>query len=102
MKSHTDATLAFLGLDCGGTRSVAIYEWNGAQHRATAGAGNVRLLTDAQLLSLFRELRTVHEKRPAPSAIAIGMAGARMGNDRERVRQAASKIWPGIPCSAWG
>jgi N-acetylmuramic acid 6-phosphate etherase len=102
MKQSSDAPTAFLGLDCGGTRSVAIYEGAGVTRRAEAGPGNVRLLSDAQLLALFRELKSVHQNLPAPRAIAIGMAGARLDSDRDRVRAAAAKIWPGVPCSAWG
>ena len=102
MKHTSDAPAAFLGLDCGGTRSVAIYEGAGVTRSAEAGPGNVRLLSEAQLLALFRELKSVHKNLPAPSAIAIGMAGARLDNDRARVRQAAAKIWPSVPCSAWG
>jgi N-acetylmuramic acid 6-phosphate etherase len=102
MKQKSGAPMAFLGLDCGGTRSVAIYECDGTLRRAEAGPGNVRLLNDAQLLALFRELKSVHKGLPAPSAIAIGMAGARLDSDRARVRRAAAKVWPSVPCSAWG
>ncbi len=102
MKHTSDAPAAFLGLDCGGTRSVAIYDCAGVTRRTEAGPGNVRLLTEAQLLSLFRELKSVHKDLPVPQAIAIGMAGARLDNDRARVRHAAAKIWPAVPCSAWG
>jgi N-acetylmuramic acid 6-phosphate etherase len=102
MKHKSDAPPAFLGLDCGGTRSVAIYECGSTTRRAEAGPGNVRLLNEAQLLALFRELKSVHKDLPAPSAIAIGMAGARLDSDRARVRRAAAKVWPSIPCSAWG
>jgi N-acetylmuramic acid 6-phosphate etherase len=102
MKHTSDAPPAFLGLDCGGTRSVAIYECGGTTRRVEAGPGNVRLLSEVQLLALFRELKSVHKDLPAPSAIAIGMAGARLDYDRARVRRAAAKVWPSIPCSAWG
>jgi N-acetylmuramic acid 6-phosphate etherase len=102
MKAKTDASGAFLGLDCGGTRSVAIYQHGAEQRRAEAGAGNVRLLSDSQLLALFRTLRGVHENLAPPSAIGIGMAGARMEGDRERVRWAAAKVWPNTPCVAVG
>lgn len=102
MKAKTDAPDAFLGLDCGGTRSIAIYECGDTQLRLEAGAGNVRLLTDAQLLALFRALSLVHKNRPAPSVVAIGMAGARQEIDRERVRRIAAKVWPRTGCIARG
>ena len=81
---------------------MAIYECGAEQRRLEAGAGNVRLLNDAQLLALFRTLRSVHEKLTPPSAIGIGMAGARVESDRERVRRAAARIWPNVPCVAVG
>jgi N-acetylmuramic acid 6-phosphate etherase len=102
MKRYTEPALAFLGLDCGGTRSIVIYECGDTQRRLEAGAGNVRLLSDAQLLALFRELRFVHKNLPAPSAIAIGMAGARQEIDRARVCRVAAKVWPRTPCVASG
>ena len=102
MKRLTEPSAAFLGLDCGGTRSVAIYENGEVQCRLEAGAGNVRLLSDTQLLALFRELSAVHADLPSPTAVAIGMAGARQENDRERVRRVAAKVWPHTPCVASG
>jgi N-acetylmuramic acid 6-phosphate etherase len=37
---------------------------------------------------------------PRPAAVAIGMAGARTEKDRNRIRRAAAKAWPLIPCYA--
>jgi N-acetylmuramic acid 6-phosphate etherase len=102
MNPKTGASAAFLGLDCGGTRSVAIYQCGDNQRRAEAGPGNVRLLSDAQLLTLFRTLRDVHKNLAPPAAIGIGMAGARMDVDRERVRRTAAKVWLNTPCVAVG
>ncbi len=102
MKRNSNAPLAFLGLDCGGTRSVAIYQCGGELRRAEAGAGNVRLLSDSQLRGLFRSLRSVYKNLPPPSAIGIGMAGARIEVDRARVRRVAAKVWPNTPCVAVG
>jgi N-acetylmuramic acid 6-phosphate etherase len=102
MNQNKAASTAFLGLDCGGTRSIAIYECDGQLHRAEAGPGNARLLSGSQMLALFRALRSVHKDLPEPGAIAIGMAGARLESDRRRVREIAGKVWPRVPCSAWG
>lgn len=96
------APLAFLGLDCGGTRSVGLYECEGVQRRKEAGPGNARLLSDAQLLALLREFRSLHHSAPQPAAVVIGMAGARLESDRQRVRQLAGKIWPRVPIAAVG
>ena len=76
MKRNTATAPAFLGLDCGGTRSVAVYECGEIRRRAEAGPGNIRLLGEAQLRSLFQELSAVHKNLPTPAAVAIGMAGA--------------------------
>ena len=102
MKRNTETTRAFLGLDCGGTRSVAIYECGAIQRRAEAGPGNVGLLSDAQLLALFRQLSSVHENLPTPSAVVIGMAGAGVPERQERIRRAAGKVWRRVPCLAVG
>jgi len=85
MKRNTEAQ-AFLGLDCGGTRSVAVYECGGERRRIEAGPGNIGLLDDARLLSLFRALSSVHKNLPRPSVVAIGMAGAGIEMQRQRIR----------------
>jgi hypothetical protein len=102
MKRKTENAPAFLGLDCGGTRSVVIYEWGKVRRRAEGGSGNVGLLSDAQLVELFRELSRVHRNSPPPTAVAAGMAGAGIEAQRERIRRAAAKVWPGTPCLATG
>ena len=100
MKRNTATAPAFLGLDCGGTRSVAVYECGDIRRRVEAGPGNIRLLSEAQLRTLFRELAAVHKNLPKPAAIAIGMAGAGLERERERLRQAAALVWPAVPCAA--
>ena len=100
MKRNKETAPAFLGLDCGGTRSVAVYECGDIRRRAEAGPGNIRLLSDDQLRALFQELSSVHKNLPPPTAIAIGMAGAGLERERERLRQAAAHVWPNIPCAA--
>jgi N-acetylmuramic acid 6-phosphate etherase len=86
----------FLGLECGGTRTVALAT-DAALHplaRVEAGPANLRLVTDARLVAHFRALRT---RLPAPSAIGVGMAGARDAADCARVQRALEKVWPGVP-----
>src|SRR5439155_26475085 len=73
-------------------------EWDGNGRREIiAGPANLRLLTDSQL---SRHFRTIANGLPRPDAVAIGMAGARTEADRERIRRAAVKVWPGVPCYA--
>ncbi len=102
MKRKKEKAPAFLGLDCGGTRSVAIYQCAHVQRRAEVGPGNVGLLSDAQLLALFRQIRRIHRNLPSPASMAIGMAGAGVEVQRQRIRRAAAKVWPGTPCVATG
>src|SRR5437667_2121137 len=87
----------FLGIECGGTRSTFViteeeptFYWQGK-----FGPANLRLLSDEQLVRHFRALGN---SLPKPTALAIAMAGSRTEADRERIRRAAAKVWPGIPC----
>lgn len=95
-----DATAAsYLGLEAGGTRLVGLFDAGDGSpvRRAEAGPANLRLLTDAQLAARFHEIAAAF---PAPGAVCIGMAGARAESDRERIRRAAAKVWPKVPCLA--
>jgi len=89
----------FLGIEGGGTRTVAVLA-NGSGTRVKrleVGPGNVKLLSDAQLVELFESIGAA---LPRPDAVAIGMAGARAEVDLRRIRDAAGKIWPGTSCYA--
>ncbi len=85
-----------LGIECGGTRTVAIAADAAMRPiaRIEAGPANLRLLTDEQLAERFRGLRA---QLPWPDAIGVGMAGARDAADRARVGAAVEAVWPGIP-----
>ncbi len=85
-----------LGIECGGTRTVALLadERGEMVERKTAGPANLKLLDDAALVAHFRGLAA---SLPQPGAIAIGMAGARTAKDFQRIQRAASEVWPGIP-----
>jgi N-acetylmuramic acid 6-phosphate etherase len=65
--------------------------------RVEAGPANLRLLSDG---ALSRHFQAVAKSFPKPNALAIGMAGARTEADRERIRNAAARAWPGVPCHA--
>ncbi|MBI2950345.1 MAG: N-acetylmuramic acid 6-phosphate etherase [Verrucomicrobia bacterium] len=89
----------FLGIDAGGTRTVAV-QTDDAGHllkRIEAGPANLRLLTDVQLLDHLRHLRAQFAR---PAAIGIGMAGVRHAQDARRILWAAEKAWPRVPCAA--
>ncbi len=89
----------FLGIEGGGTRTIALLTdvRQCLLSRFEGGPGNLRLLTDPQLTLLFRSIAA---QLAVPAALGIGLAGARTESDRERIRRAAGRIWPGIPCHA--
>lgn len=92
----------FLGIECGGTRSSAVAALSDGNKlfEGTAGPANLRLLDDEQLLNHFFSMQRAHDGLAKLSAICIGMAGARTEEDWSRIRKAAAKVWPGIPCYA--
>ncbi len=99
-KSARPHSPVFLGIECGGTHSAAIaarvdgrklFQYNG-------GPANLRLLTDEQLVKRFAEICNAHNGLPDLAGLAIGMAGARTELDRKRIRTAAAKAWPDVPC----
>lgn len=95
----TAAPPVFLGVEGGASHTVAIFADAQGQclKRVETGPGNVCLLSDRQLLGLLREIA---RSGPRPAAVAVGMSGARTEGDRERIRAAAQRVWPGIPCLA--
>lgn len=82
-----------LGIDCGGTRSVAIASTRERQMlgRIEAGPGNLKLLSDAQLRELFAGFK---KHFPEPEVIGVGMAGCRTNADQARVRRTIEETWP--------
>ncbi len=94
---------ALLGIECGGTRTTALLALAGGQNcqRAEFGPANLRLLDDDALLEHFKGISALSANSGQPlRGLAIGMAGARTESDRERIRAAAGKVWPGVPCYA--
>ena len=87
----------YLGIEAGGTRTVALAGGLGGSRvlRKESGPANLRLLDDA---ALIRHFRSIAKSMSRPDALAIGMAGARTDADRKRIRDAAAKAWPRIPC----
>jgi N-acetylmuramic acid 6-phosphate etherase len=97
MSKPIPSSCCLLGIEAGGTRTVAIAELGSEHVRREFGPANLRLLNDAQLL---RHFRSIARTMPEPASIAIGMAGARTDSDRARIRQAAAAVWKGVPCLA--
>jgi len=90
----------FLGIEGGGTRTVALLADAGGAllQRFETGPANFKLLTEAQLLRRLREVRAALKGFPSPAAVAIGLAGARGEPEWRRIRAAAAQVWPGVPC----
>ncbi|WCJ60165.1 N-acetylmuramic acid 6-phosphate etherase [Fontisphaera persica] len=90
-------TPKLLGIEGGGTCTVALFVQGEQVQRWEGGPANLHLLTDEQLTELLRE---VARQFPRPDALAIGLPGARLESDRERIRRAAAECWPAVPCLA--
>ncbi len=95
---------AYLGIECGGTRTTALLavgRESTTVWRAEFGPANLRLLDDVALAAHFSAVDGIRRQVSSPlGGIAVGMAGARTESDRQRIRAAAEKVWPGIPCYA--
>lgn len=91
--------LTFLGLECGGTSSFALLvdQRQAILQSTRGGPANLRLLSDRDLQRAFR---TLAGDACSPSAVGVGMAGARTETDLRRIRNAVDAIWPGVPCHA--
>jgi N-acetylmuramic acid 6-phosphate etherase len=91
--------LRYLGIEGGGTRTVALLADGRGQalRRLETGPANLKLLTEAQLTQRFR---SIARALPRPGALGIGLSGAWVEADFKKIRSAAAKAWPGIPCYA--
>lgn len=85
-----------LGLECGGTRTVALAADGDLKllDRLEAGPANLRLVSDEQLTGHFRSLAA---RLPVPDAIGVGMAGVRDRRDCARVELILGRVWPQVP-----
>jgi N-acetylmuramic acid 6-phosphate etherase len=99
MQRHS--TSHYLGIEGGGTRSTLVLA--DAEGKAIAelqgGPANLKLLSESQLLWLLKSFATRLPRVPI-NAIAIGLAGARNDADKDRIRRAAARVWPRVPCYA--
>jgi N-acetylmuramic acid 6-phosphate etherase len=65
--------------------------------RLETGPANMKLLSEAQLAARFRSIASA---MPSPDAVGIGLSGAWVEADFQKIRTAAARVWPGIPCCA--
>src|ERR1035441_8520259 len=98
--ANSEGAVTYLGIECGGTRTVVLFGpgTGGDYRRAEFGPANLRLLDDAWLVKHFKTIQRAMTMVPA--GMVIGMAGARTEKDRRRIRAAAAKVWPGTPVYA--
>jgi N-acetylmuramic acid 6-phosphate etherase len=93
----------YLGIEGGGTRTSALLTdaSGGVRFEGSFAPGNLKLLSDRELQWRLKE---VAGRLPCPpsalGAIAIGLAGTRTEADRDRIRRAASRVFPKVPCLA--
>lgn len=101
-KRSSSAAPVFLGIEGGGTRTVALLADADGRllKRFEVGPANFKLLTEVQFLRRLREVRAALAEFPKPAAVAIGLAGARGEPEWRRIRAAAGMVWPGVPCHA--
>ncbi|HOK76183.1 MAG TPA: N-acetylmuramic acid 6-phosphate etherase [Verrucomicrobiota bacterium] len=97
MQRLTNHEYLVLGIECGGTRTIALVADSSGNlvERIEGSAANARLLADDQLVAHFKQLAA---KCPEPAAVGIGMAGVRSADDRRRIAFAAAVAWPNVPC----
>lgn len=89
-----------LGIEGGGTRTTVLLvdENDEVVIEFTAGPANLRLMTADDL---DEHLRGICARLPeVPGRIGIGLAGARMESDFDRLRQSVARVWPGVACAA--
>ena len=94
--SHIGNTL---GIEGGGTRTTVLLanESDDAIIEFAAGPANLRLMTSEDLDAHLRGIRNRLPERP--HRIGIGLAGARLEADFDRLRQSVGRVWPGVPCA---
>lgn len=88
-----------LGLEGGGTRTSVLLVGSNDEviESFSAGPANLRLMASGDL---EHHLMAISRRLPfLPDAIGMGLAGARVDADFERIITASARVWPGIPCA---
>jgi len=96
VRHNSIGELKFLGIECGGTRTVALLADSSGElvQRVEDGPANMRLLGAQKLTNHLHALAKQFSK---PSAVAIGMAGVRGTEDQDQLQKIVSAVWKGIP-----
>ena len=77
---------SILGIEGGGTKTVALLITGTNIRRRQFGPLNLKLSTDRQIIAILRKFK--------PACVAICLAGCRTATDRARVRRLARRVWP--------
>ena len=87
----------FLGIEGGGTRTVALLADDHGRilRRLESGPLNLKLLSDRKILERFRGIK--HHLAWRPASLALCLAGCRTTADRSRARALAERVWPHLP-----
>jgi len=87
----------FLGIEGGGTRTVALLADARGQIRKRFEVGplNLKLASDTDALRRLREVKSRAALRPLSWSVCL--AGCRTAADRARLHSLAERIWPRVP-----
>jgi len=98
VKALSTPSSVLIGLECGGTKTIAIAATQTLKRvaRIQSGACNLRLVSDAELERHFRDLAA---QLPPALSIGVGMAGIRDASDVDRVQAVIRRVWPDAPSS---
>ena len=83
---------SILGIEGGGTKTVALLAAGKIVARRQFGPLNLKLSTDRQILAILRKFK--------PARAAICLAGCRTEADRNRMRRLAKRAWPKVKAFA--
>ncbi|MCG3149496.1 MAG: hypothetical protein PCFJNLEI_02959 [Verrucomicrobiae bacterium] len=83
MKTGGEAAAYTLGIEGGGTKTVAL---TSRGERRQFGPLNLKLSTDRQIRQILRQFK--------PSRAAVCLAGCRTETDRQRILRVARQAWP--------
>jgi N-acetylmuramic acid 6-phosphate etherase len=87
----------FLGVEGGGTRTVALLANRRGRvlSRLESGPLNLKLLSDNTILHRLRELKRGFASHP--TSLALCLAGCRTAADHARARALVERVWPRVP-----
>src|SRR5476651_279744 len=97
MGGDPKAASFFLGIEGGGTRTVALLgDARGRlRQRFELGPLNLKLASNADVLRRLREIKS--RAALCPSSWSLCLAGCRSAADHARLRVLAERIWPRVP-----